>query len=128
MFLKYKQFILFCCVGALNSLISYIVYALLVVFTLPYPVANFLGDVGGAVNSYLWNSKLVFREGERRIRQSLPRFIVTFAIFSLLSFVLIWLFVDCIGIPELWAKLVSLPITTVVNFLMNKLWAFKKRT
>ncbi len=127
LFNKYKQFILFCFVGGMNSLISYGVYALLVVLGMYYTAANLLGDIAGGVNSYLWNSRWVFRNAERRTSRSLPRFVVTFVLFCVLSYLLMWLLVDFFGIPKLLAKIVALPITTLVNFFMNKLWAFKKR-
>lgn len=85
LWLKYKQFILFCCVGVSNTVVALIVSWLLLRlcslfdfelvlfgFNLAAGTSSILGDIAGAVNSYLLNSKFVF---DGRNRRTGPKFI-----------------------------------------------------
>ena len=61
-----KEFILFALVGVSNTVINFIVYTILVFFSMPYLLANVIGYGVGMINSYLLNKYFVFQKKERR--------------------------------------------------------------
>lgn len=131
LFEKYKQFICFCIVGALNTLVAFLVYTLLAFFSgvdeknSLLLIFNIIGDIAGGVNSYLLNRFWVFQKNETTTKESLPKFIVTFCLYLGISTGLFKLCQWLLPINKYLIKIIILPITTVINYLMNKLWAFK---
>lgn len=136
LWLKYKQFLLFCCVGVSNTVVALIVSWLLlklcgalhfnpILFGLPVAVgaSSVLGDIAGAVNSYLLNSKFVF---DGRNSKTGAKFVAAFIIYAVMSALLVMLVNRVFHVPEDYCKLIVTPVMLVVNFLMNKLWVFKK--
>ncbi len=128
---KYKQFILFCIVGVANTVVSYVFYRLVLLIDISFIkasviliAASAIGDIAGAINSYILNSRLVFHN---KSKSSMPKFIANFIIYLILSAALVWAFVNVVGIPESWAKLIAIPIMLIYNFFASKLWVFKKK-
>ena len=62
------QFVKFGLVGLSNTLLTYVVYAILVTLGLHYQLSNVISYAAGIFNSYYWNNKYVFQEeeGQRR--------------------------------------------------------------
>ncbi|MBE7056966.1 MAG: GtrA family protein [Ruminococcaceae bacterium] len=131
---KYKEFLSFCLVGGLNTLVSLIVFSILVLITgvskeeatLLTIILNVISDIAGGINSYLWNRFWVFKKSNTSTKESLPKFVVTFCIYIAISSILFSFFQWLLPVHEIVIKIIVLPITTIINFLMNKLWAFKK--
>ncbi len=117
---------MFCFVGGLNTLIAYAVYSLLLLLLgrSHYQLWNVIGDIAGGVNSYLWNSRWVFRNQRTA---AIPKFIITFIIYAAASALLMTLCVDGIGMNAYLAKVIVLPIVTLLNFFMSKLWTFRQK-
>lgn len=128
---KYKEFILFCIVGIANTIVSYAFYRLVLLIDVSFIKSSFIliaasviGDVAGAINSYILNSRIVFHN---KSAKSMPKFIINFIVYLILSAVLVWFFVNVTNIPEKWAKLIAIPIMLIYNYITNKLWVFKKK-
>lgn len=125
---KMKQFLKFGIVGMSNTLISYIVYLILVKLQVNYLIANIVGFIVSVLNSYYWNNKYVFKkqDGEQRIWwKSLIKTFVCYAVTGLgLSNILLVMWVEWLKIPEEIAPLISLLITVPLNYFINKFWAF----
>lgn len=148
------QFIKFGIVGVSNTLISYAIemlcfyilfsntefYALweaLSIINLSVNadtariwVASFLGFVVSVTNSYYWNSKHVFSDGEKKtISKHIKLYCKTFVCYALTGLVLSpWLktIITGHGIQYWEASLLVLIITVPINFVMNKFWAFRR--
>ena len=56
-----NKFVKFGLVGVLNTLINWIIFALLNFIGVDYIVANVIAYVIATANSYIWNSKWVFK-------------------------------------------------------------------
>ena len=129
LFVKYKQFIFFCIVGASNTIVAIAVYSILASlgdfkdFTLV--IFSAIGDIAGAVNSYLWNRYWVFKESEVTTGKSVLKFAVTFGIYLTISALLVGLCLSLLPINKYLAKIIVLPVTMTINYLMNKFWTFK---
>lgn len=132
---KYKQFVLFCIVGVSNTFIALVVsFVLLKVFksvgfslviagaSVAAGLSSIIGDIAGAINSYILNSKFVFNN---KNKQTGWKFIIGFIIYTVFSAALVML-VNKIGVSDEFCKLIVTPIMIVENYLVNKFWVFKK--
>ena len=73
----------------------------------------------------------MFACGDGEKRSWLPTLIKTFIAYGstgiVLASVLLYVWVDILHISEYVAPLINLVITIPLNFVLNKLWAFKKK-
>lgn len=135
LFLKYKQFLFFCMVGVLNTLIANVIYFVLykVFESIGFSIELFninitaglctiVGTIFGAINSYILNSRFVFEEKNKNTG---PRFIIAFVIYLVLEAVLVMLLENVLKVPGDYCKIIVTPIMLIENFLINKLWVFK---
>ena len=122
------QFVKFGFVGALNSIIFYGIYVFLVALNINYFVANIIGFSASVVNSYYWNSKYVFVQTEKR--NGWITFIKTYISYAMTGIVLngflLFVWVELWNVSEYIAPILNLMITIPLNFIINKLWAYRK--
>lgn len=133
------QFVKFGVVGVSNTLISYVLYAssLLVLNNVGgigkynYLIAQIIAFVLSVLWSFYWNNKVVFVLGEgqkRSLWKSLLKTYISYSFTGLfLNSILLVLWVDIVGLSEFVAPIINLLISVPVNFLINKLWAFKSK-
>ena len=122
------QFVKFGIVGLSNTLISYVVYVAGVRFGMHYLLASILGFVISVLNSFYWNNKYVFGQGkeERNLLKTLLKTFMAYAFTGLvLANILRYIWVDILGISEYLGPLINLVVTVPLNFVINKLWAFR---
>lgn len=123
-----KQFLKFGVVGVSNTLISLSVYYVLVYFGCHYALANAGGFALSVINAFYWNNKYVFVDKQEK--SLLKAFLKVFASYGgsfLISMVLITVFVEVFHISEWLAPILRLVVTIPINFVVNKLWAFKDK-
>ena len=125
-FQPFLQFVKFGIVGVSNTAISLIVYyAVLYLNREWYQVGNVAGFIVSVLNSFYWNSKVVFKvQGDTG-----RRLVKTFTAYGsnlLLGAVLLHIFVEKMGISAYIAPLISLCITIPLNFVLNKFWVMKQ--
>lgn len=122
------QFFKFGVVGLSNTLISYLIYALLVWLGVYYITANVAAFIVGVLNSFFWNHKYVFKDesgGGRNLIHALIKTYLSYAFTGLVvANVLLYICIDLYGVSEYVAPLFSLLITVPLNYILNKLWAF----
>ncbi len=132
-----SQFIRFGCVGAVNTLVDMLVYWLTLLLLgngAPlgehnYLLAQLLGFVAGTLNAYFMNGKFVFAGADGKRKKDLKRLVRTFIGYGFtfaLSELLLWVWIDCAGIPKLPAKLINLCVTVPLNFIINRFWTFRE--
>lgn len=128
---KVIQFIKFGMVGILNTVISYVVYAILVNIGIFYLLASIAGFFLSVLNSFYWNQKFVFKLEEGRERNWWKTLFKTFMAYAgtglILSNILLWIQVDILKVHQLLAPIINLIITIPTNYLLNKYWAYKSR-
>lgn len=129
------QFVKFGLIGVTNTLLSYGIYMLVIWLLEPYNITfdyligSVLGFVISVLWSFFWNNKLVFnKDAEKRsIWKSLLKTYLSYAATGIvLANVLLYIFVDLMGISKAVAPFVGLLITVPLNFVLNKYWAFRK--
>ena len=122
--IKYNKFIKFSIVGFSNLFISLAVYYILIFLSINYQIANTVGFLVATFNSYFWNKLCVFKNNKNKISDIIKFYIVCLSSW-LLSTVLLYIWIQKLGISDKIAPIVNLCITTPLNYLMNKLWVFK---
>lgn len=128
--IKISQFIKFGIVGLSNTLISYIVYIVLVHFKVYYLMASLIGFLVSVINAFYWNDRYVFKVSGGEKRQWWKIFMKTFTSYAgtglILNNLLLVIWIDIFSISEIIGPLINLFITIPLNFLLNKYWAFRK--
>ncbi len=134
------QFVKFGLVGVSNTAISYGIEMLgyYVVFArVNWPdrvriaVVTAIAFAVSVLNSYYWNNRYVFKDAERKtFRDHLKALLKMAACYALTGLVLapllkVWIHER--GVAYWVASLLTLVVTVPLNFLLNKLWAFRRR-
>ena len=129
--LKFVQFVQFCVVGLSNTLISYLIYAAFVLLGWNYILGSIVGFVVSVTNSFYWNNKYVFKQENGKHRSILASYVKTFLSYAatglVLANILLVIWVELLHLPELLGPIVSLLVTIPLNFILNKLWAFRNK-
>lgn len=121
-----SQFMKFGIVGISNTLLSLVIYYVLVFLGLHYILANVLAFAISVLNAFYWNRKYVFKsKSECKVKQ-LAKVYLSYGLTFALGTGLLFFQVEIIGISVLFAPLVNLCITTPLNFTINRSWAFKQ--
>lgn len=119
------QFVKFGIVGVSNTLLTFIVYTLLVkVFGVWYIAASAIGFAVGAVNGFLLNRSWTFR-GHSGDGLTAVRWTVVQGCGLGLNLVLIYLFVHHVGLDKLTGQACATLVVTVLTFLANRAWTFR---
>ena len=93
-------------------------------------VTNVIAFVISVTNSYYWNNRFVFQSEERRgFRKHASAYLRTVLCYGVTGLALapalkMWL--SGMGVQYWLASLATLIVTIPLNFVLNKLWAFKK--
>lgn len=132
------QFVRFSIVGLSNTIIGYLIYAVSLKMlqlggwfpAIDIFIAQFIMFLLSVLWSFYWNNKAVFKieDGEtRNIFAALVKTYISYAFTGLfLSEILLYVWVDLLGISEYAAPVINLLITVPLNFIIQKVWAFKK--
>lgn len=124
-----EQFIKFGLVGLLNTILSYIIYYIGIKMGFHYVISNFFAFVITVFISFLLNRIFVFNDtklGKFGWIKALIKVYISYASTSLiLSSILLWIQIDILGWSEIIAPLINLFCTVPINFLLNKLWAYR---
>ena len=122
---SFMQFVKFCVVGVSNTAISLAVYYIFILINPElYILGNAVGFVVSVLNSYFWNSTVVFKKTDEKLKTVIKTF-VAYGTNLLLGTALLYLFVDVLSISELVAPLLNLLVTIPLNFILNKFWVMK---
>ena len=129
------QFVKFCLVGVSNTVVSYALYAG-IIFLLrnlslrqDYIFANVTSFTLSILWAYYWNSKYVFKEedtGRRKMWRALGKCFLVYGFTGyILDNVLSYIWIQRLDFSRYVAPFFNLPFSVPVNYLLNKLWAFK---
>lgn len=110
----------FAAVGAVTTTLDFVVFTTLHAASLPAPIANTISYSCGIAASYLLNRSWTFAVSGSRL-QAL-KFVLSTLTGLLISTLLVTLFVRFLPAPV--AKLASVPIVFVWNYLMARHWVF----
>ena len=129
-----KQFCKFGIVGLGNTVISLGVTYILMAFIgnvlnintiWSLNICTTAGYIAGVVNSYYWNKKYVFKDSQEKKKKVLIKTFICYGATYLLSMLIMDFLVDYMHVSKTIAPIPRLIITVPLNFLANKLWAYK---
>ena len=131
-----RQFIRFGLVGAVNTMVDMLVYWLTLLVLGDkvllkehnYLIAQLLGFIAGTLNAYFMNGKFVFADADGRRKKDLRRLVRSFVGYGFtfaLSELLLWVWIDNLGVAKIPAKLINLCVTVPLNFIINRFWTFR---
>jgi putative flippase GtrA len=118
-----RQWLRFAVVGGLNTLLSWVLYALLEAAGVPYLLASAVAFAAGAVNSYVLNRRWTFRSRARRSPE-VARFAIVQAVGLATDVLLLEALVRDAGVAHLLAQALVFPVASCVTFILSRRWAF----
>jgi len=111
----------FALVGVSNTLLSLVVYSVLVGAGEWYPLAAGMAFAAGAVNGYVLNRRWTFRRGSA----GAPLRYVAVQLLGLgATELLLWALVSAAGIEKVAGYLLTVGAVTAGTFLANRNWTF----
>ena len=133
------QFIRFGFVGVSGTMLGYLIY--LGVLTMlqtvegaahfDYLAGNIVSWVLGVLWNFYCNRKYVFVTSGEQVPwpQALMKTYVSYAFSGLIiNNILSFFWVEILKIDRIWAPILNLVITVPINYLLNKFWAFRKKS
>lgn len=124
-----RQFMKFAIVGCSNTIINLAVYYLLLYFGMHYILSYTFGFLISVCNAFYWNNKYVFKgKQEKNLIKAFIKVFASYGLSYFISILLMGVFVDKLGISTYIAPLLKMCITIPLNFVLNKVWAFKDKS
>jgi dolichol-phosphate mannosyltransferase len=123
---NWLQLVRFGLVGASGYVVNLVVYALCVhALGIDYRISATLAFLAAVTNNFWWNRHWTFRATSRNAGFQAARFLlVSVAAFGL-GLLLLQLLVVVAGLPKVPAQAIAVLVAMPLNFLGNRLWAFK---
>ena len=112
-----------------NTAISLGIYYLFIFINKDlYLLGSLVGFFVSVLNSFYWNNKYVFKtQGQSGWIHRLIKTYLSYGGTTLLSTLLLYLEVEKIRVNETIAPIINLIITVPLNYIVNKIWAFKRK-
>ena len=129
---KYKEIINYMIFGILTTAVSLVVYYISV-FTFLNPeipiqlqIANILSWIAGVVFAYFTNRKFVFASKNTNKLKEATKFISSRITTLILDMLVMWIGVTLLCFSDKIIKLISQMLVVVGNYILSKLFVFKK--
>jgi putative flippase GtrA len=120
-----RQFIKYGIVGASNTILTFVIYTILVAATgVPYTLALLVGYLVGSINSYLLNRHWTFRAGHVAHSQAGTRFAIVQVCAIAVNEGLLYLFVHDLHVDKIAAQAILTIPVLAVTFFINRAWSF----
>lgn len=132
LFRKYRELIAYVIVGGLTTVVSMaLYYGSTWAFldgsdALQVQIANVISWIGAVAFAYVTNRVFVFQSHSTAVFREIVSFLSSRVLTLLLDMGCMWLMVTAIGVDHRMAKLVSMVLVTVGNYVISKLLVFKK--
>lgn len=119
------KFIKFAITGVLNTAVDAAIFTVLINFGANVYLAQTAGYTCGMLNSYLINRSWTFKSEEKLISLAALRFAAVNLCLLVLSFGVIYISQDILGLSHLITKLLTLCCTMGIGFIANRLLVFR---
>lgn len=131
LWLRYKEIITYVFFGFVTTVVNYVAFVLCGhVFHLDVVLANAIAWILAVIVAYITNKLWVFESKNHDIKTLLREFgeFVAGRLITLgLETVLLWVFVDLLGVNDLLMKIITSIIVMIVNYIFSKFIIFKKK-
>ena len=123
---KYESVLLYLIFGVLTTLVNFAAYHICYTkLQFPNLVSNTIAWILSVLFAFITNKIWVFKNSKRDMG-SIIKFYLTYMSTWLLSALLLYIWVEKMGISDKIAPVINVFITTPINYLLNKYWVFKK--
>ncbi len=123
--IKHKRFILYALVGALNTVVDFLMFTLFYrLIGLPEGWSQVIGYISGILCSFLLNSNVTFKDKTVSTGKSALRFIIVNGVSLGVSTLAIELLIGA-GLQWIIAKLLITVLVALINYVGYKLVVFK---
>lgn len=123
-----RQFVKFCMVGVLNTMVSFGVYAMLTRYALLDPLAaNAIAFVIAVTISFILNKMWTFSDMSATYVRQYYRFFVISGIGLVISELIIFTLHKMFHVFDITAFIISVVVVMFWNFGANKSWTFNKK-
>ena len=116
----------FSIVGVSNTLLNFVIFILLNNIGINYILASIIAYSISIINSYFWNSRLVFKYDNKNKKSILIKFIILNLIGLSINAVLMATLVGVLAIKKIVAMFIVSLLVMCINYILNKIWVFKK--
>ena len=127
---RYREQVLYLVFGGVTTLISIITYA---VFTeladINILIANILSWIISVAVAYATNKSVVFRSDKKGVAQVLTEALSFYAgrlLTLLIEEAILFVFIDLAKLPNMPVKIIAQIIIIVLNYIISKVFIFKK--
>ena len=124
---KYRELIKYCIIGCSGALLDFITYTILIkAFGMNYLLANALSVTVGITNNFFLNAYLNFKVTDNMFKRFISFYLVGM-LGLVISEILLYLLVDIMSMNSIIAKIITIFVITIVQFILNKTITFKKK-
>lgn len=123
--LRNSEIIRYIMTGGLTTAVNYALFFLLNTVSVNYLAANSIAWLGAVIFAFCANRRVVFQSRGRKSRE-FARFFSLRLLTLLLENLLLFLFVDCIGLGKGTAKIAVSGITVLLNYFACKYSVFSE--
>lgn len=124
---KYKEIIHYLIVGVLTTIVSLASYYLFRLFISNYQVCTILSWITAVLFAYVTNKIFVFESKNKNIIKEFSEFVGARIMTLLFEMLFMFVTVELIHINDRIAKLIVQVFITILNYVLSKLFVFKKR-
>ena len=122
-----KQFIKFCAVGTVSLVVNMAAYTLFTrIFGVHYVTADVMAYITAIINSYALNRSFTFKSKHKKVTAQFGKYIGVYLVGMTLSATLLYIFVNKLGIYDLFAKILIVGIVMIWNFSGSKFLIFDR--
>lgn len=132
LFNKYREIIMYLIFGVLTTLISLIVYYLLVYLVLDpnnafeLQTANVISWVAGVTFAYFTNRSVVFQSKNNNKIKEATNFVLARVTTLIMDMLIMFIGVTLLSFNDKILKLISQVVVVVANYIFSKIFVFKK--
>ncbi len=128
-FYDLKQFVKFCLIGLINTVIDFSIFFGLTrvfeFFSNHYLFANIFAFFFANLFSFIANKHWTFSNKSTKYTSQYAKFLIV-SLFSLLLVQLtLYLSISVFGVWDVYAKIVALFVSVIINYFGSRFWAFK---
>ena len=122
---SFIQLVKYVLIGILGLVVDFGVYTILTHFKMNVEIANIISSTCGIINNFFWNSYANFKVHDRLILRFISYFLVG-QITTIFTTISLFIFATKMGFPHLIVKIIATFVTTLIQFIINKIITFRK--
>ena len=122
---EFINIVKFSIVGVSNTVLNFVIFILLDSLGVNYMVASITAYSLSIINSYFWNSRLVFRCENKNKKSVVIKFVILNLIGLSINTLLMAVLVGILEFKKIVAMFIATLLVMCINYVLNKIWVFK---